>query len=126
GAQPPRATGEARGAAPAGRYLPGRVRGQEGPAARSAVEHSPATEPRRAPMANPVVHFEILGRDAAKTQQYYRDLFGWEINADNPMQYGVIAPGEGGIGGGVGASPMGQPIVTVYVQAADPQAALDR
>ena len=77
-------------------------------------------------MANPVVHFEIMGRDAAKTQQYYRDLFGWEINADNPMQYGVIAPGDGGIGGGVGATPMGQPIVTVYVQAPDPQAALDK
>ena len=77
-------------------------------------------------MANPVVHFEIMGRDAAKTQQYYRELFGWEINADNPMQYGVIAPGDGGIGGGIGSTPMGQPIVTVYVQVADPQAALDR
>ncbi len=77
-------------------------------------------------MVNPVVHFEILGPDAAKTQAYYRDLFGWTINSDNPMQYGLVEAGGGGIGGGVGATQDGSRMVTVYVQVDDPQAALDR
>lgn len=77
-------------------------------------------------MANPVVHFEILGSDAAKTQAFYRDLFGWTINADNPMEYGIVEGGDGGIGGGVGATQDGSHLVTVYVQVQDLQAALDR
>ena len=77
-------------------------------------------------MPNPVVHFEILGSDPAKTQAFYRELFGWTINADNPMQYGIVEGGDGGIGGGVGATQDGSKLVTVYVQVQDLQAALDR
>jgi predicted enzyme related to lactoylglutathione lyase len=77
-------------------------------------------------MANPVVHFEIMGTDAAKLQSFYSGLFDWEIDAYNPMNYGVVKAGEGGIGGGVGSTPMGNKIVTVYVQVPDPQAALDK
>lgn len=77
-------------------------------------------------MPNPVVHFEILGPDAVKTQAFYRDLFGWTINADNPMQYGLVEAGDGGIGGGVGATQDGSRLVTVYVQVDDIQAALDK
>lgn len=53
-------------------------------------------------MPNPVVHFEIFGKDAARTQQFYRDLFGWTVNADNPMNYALVEAEERGIGGGVG------------------------
>ena len=77
-------------------------------------------------MGQPVVHFEIMGTDAAKLQDYYRQLFDWEIDANNPMNYGVVKAEQGGIGGGVGATPTGQNMVTVYVQVPDPQAALDR
>ena len=77
-------------------------------------------------MVNPVVHFEILGPDAARTQAFYRDLFGWTINANNPMQYGLVEASDGGIGGGVGATQDGSHLVTVYVQVDDIQAALDR
>src|SRR5438309_2974502 len=50
---------------------------------------------------DPVTWFEIAGSDAAKTQDFYFKLFDWEINADNPMQYGET-PGIGnGIGGGI-------------------------
>src|ERR1700742_3132929 len=31
------------------------------------------------PGANPVVHFEIGCRDRAKTEQYFRSLFGWKV-----------------------------------------------
>ena len=41
-------------------------------------------------MGAPVVHFEIYGKDASKLQSFYADLFGWEIHADNPMNYGIV------------------------------------
>jgi uncharacterized protein len=77
-------------------------------------------------MARPVVHFEIMGPKDAGLQGFYTDLFEWEINADNPMGYGLVNAAEGGIGGGVGSAPMGQTYVTVYVSVPDPQVALDR
>jgi predicted enzyme related to lactoylglutathione lyase len=84
-------------------------------------------------MGQPVVHFEIIGQDARKLQQYYSELFGWEINAENPMQYGIVSR-EGnvnsdgaGIGGGVGVGPEGYPgHVTFYVGVPDVEAALAR
>ena len=31
-------------------------------------------------MGQAVVHFEVIGKDAAKLQSYYSELFGWEID----------------------------------------------
>ena len=66
-------------------------------------------------MGQPVVHFEIVGKDGAKLHDYYSQLFGWEINADNPMGYGLVAR-EGnvnadgiGIGGGIAEGPRATP-----------------
>jgi uncharacterized protein len=82
-------------------------------------------------MGQPVVHFEIVGKDADKLQSYYSDLFGWEFDADNPMRYGVVQR-EGntnadgvGIGGGVGPGLEGYDgHVTFYVEVPDVEAAL--
>jgi predicted enzyme related to lactoylglutathione lyase len=82
-------------------------------------------------MGQPVVHFEVVGKDGKKLQSYYADLFGWEINADNPMNYGMVAR-EGnvntdgaGIGGGIGPGPEGYGgHVTFYVEVPDVEAAL--
>jgi uncharacterized protein len=82
-------------------------------------------------MGQPVVHFEIVGTDADKLQGYYSDLFGWEFDSNNPMNYGVV-PREGntnadgvGIGGGVGPGPEGYAgHVTFYVEVPDVEAAL--
>ena len=41
-------------------------------------------------MPNPVVHFEVQSADAAKAQKFYGDLFGWHIDASNPMNYGMV------------------------------------
>ena len=41
-------------------------------------------------MGQPVVHFEVIGKDGPALQSYYSELFGWEINADNPMNYGIV------------------------------------
>jgi uncharacterized protein len=82
-------------------------------------------------MGQPVVHFEIIGKDGAKLQRYYADLFGWEIDANNPMGYGVVQregnvnPDGAGIGGGVGAGPQGyEGHVTFYVEVPDVEEAL--
>jgi predicted enzyme related to lactoylglutathione lyase len=71
---------------------------------------------------NPVVHFEIVGKDGGKLQQFYRDAFNWAINTDNPMQYGIVQNDGAGIGGGVTGGE--QPEVTFYIEVADLAAAL--
>ena len=54
-------------------------------------------------MGNPVIHFEIAGPDGPALQQFYRDLFGWDIQVQGPEMgnYGVVMWTEGGIGGGI-------------------------
>ena len=75
-------------------------------------------------MADRVMHFEVHGRDGKRSQEFYASLFGWKVDANNPMNYGLVSaePG-GGIGGGIAQSPMA-PRVTVYVAVADLAAAL--
>jgi predicted enzyme related to lactoylglutathione lyase len=75
-------------------------------------------------MANQVSWFEVTGKDGAKLQQFYGGLFGWKIDAGNPMNYGIVDSGEGGIGGGIGASQNGSKQVTFYVSVDDLEAYL--
>jgi uncharacterized protein len=82
-------------------------------------------------MGQPVVHFEIIGKDGAKLQSYYSDLFGWEFNTDNPMSYGVVprdgnvAENGAGIGGGVATGPEGyEGHVMFYIAVPDVEAGL--
>jgi predicted enzyme related to lactoylglutathione lyase len=82
-------------------------------------------------MGQAVVHFEVIGKDADKLRSYYSELFGWEIDASNPMNYGIVqrdgntnADGVG-IGGGIGKGPDGYDgHVTFYVEVPDVEAAL--
>ena len=77
-------------------------------------------------MAQPVVHFEIGCRDAARTQKFYSKLFDWKIQQRGPV--GMISTGgEGGINGHVTA--LGRELhsyVTIYVQVDDLQSYLDK
>ena len=82
-------------------------------------------------MGRAVVHFEIAARDAAKARQFYHQMFDWEIDADNPFDYGLIdrdtvTNTHGvGIGGGIGGVPEGYDThVTFYVEVPDVEAAL--
>ncbi len=78
-------------------------------------------------MANPVIHFEVLGKDGAKLQSFYGDLFQWKIDASNPMNYGIVDSQGAGIGGGIGTNDQdGTPGVTFYIEVADLQASLDK
>jgi uncharacterized protein len=82
-------------------------------------------------MGQPVVHFEILGKDGDALKSYYSQLFGWEIDSNNPMNYGIVSR-EGntnadgaGIGGGIMGAPEGyEGHVTVYVEMPDVEEAL--
>jgi hypothetical protein len=85
-------------------------------------------------MGQPVVHFEVLGQDGDRLKAYYADLFGWEYQEMEGMNYGVV-PRDGntnaegaGIGGGIGGL-QGDPRgdvghVTFYVEVPDIEAAL--
>ncbi len=75
-------------------------------------------------MANPVVHFEIAAKDGKALQEFYTQAFGWSVDADNPMQYGMVAAEGEGIGGGIGQEDPG--LVTIYVQVDDPAAHLQK
>ena len=77
-------------------------------------------------MANPVAWFEIAGPDAATLQTFYRQVFDWQIDADNDMNYGMGAASEGGIAGGVAPSPDGSAHATFYVTVDDVQGTLDK
>ena len=78
-------------------------------------------------MPNPVVHFEVTGKDAKALASYYGSLFGWEIDANNPMNYGVVHTNAGaGIDGGIGQGEANDSLVTFYVAVDDPQKYLDR
>jgi uncharacterized protein len=78
-------------------------------------------------MGNPIVHFEIIGKDAARVKAFYSELFGWKIGDLMPDMgnYGLIDAESSGIPGGVGQSDDGAPRVTVYAEATDIQATLD-
>lgn len=84
-------------------------------------------------MSGPVVHFEIPADDLERAQSFYRDAFGWEINAVPGMEYALVTttpsgdtgPTEpGAINGGMLArqEPVTAPVVTLAV--ADVDAAL--
>jgi predicted enzyme related to lactoylglutathione lyase len=77
-------------------------------------------------MPNPVVHFEIVGKDQQLLEGFYKDVFGWKIT---PMMEGyslvdtMSKPGSG-IEGGIGAGEESHRHLTFYVSVADINAAL--
>jgi predicted enzyme related to lactoylglutathione lyase len=74
-------------------------------------------------MGSPVVHFEVYGRNAKALQGFYSEAFGWEIHADNPMNYGLVHTNADskGIDGGVAE---GDPRVNFMVEVPDLEASI--
>ena len=81
-------------------------------------------------MAAPANYFEIIGKDAAKLQDFYRRLFDWEISPNAEMGgYGFVrdSSGEGSMGAVGPTLVPGEPTgVRIYCQVEDPQAILDK
>jgi len=75
-------------------------------------------------MGNPVMHFEIIGKDAPALRTFYSETFGWEIAPpipESPTDYSLVKTNnEHGIAGGIGQCPEGQAgHVTFYVAVDD-------
>jgi uncharacterized protein len=68
----------------------------------------------------PVDWFEVLGADAARTQRFYTELFGWKLNDSGFPAYGLVDTDAGGRGiqGGLGAGGDHR-WATVYASVAD-------
>ncbi|HMW60015.1 MAG TPA: VOC family protein [Leptospiraceae bacterium] len=78
-------------------------------------------------MGKPVVHFEIASANSTEAQTFYSKLFGWEINANNPMKYGIVKTAKGvGINGGLFQADAGKEAVVVYVAVEDTDAYLKK
>lgn len=89
-------------------------------------------------MAEPVIHFEIIGTEPEKLREYYGELFGWEFGVGNPSsekvsergRYGFVdgaTTGDdttAGINGGIGGGRRHRPRVLFYVAVPDVEAAL--
>jgi predicted enzyme related to lactoylglutathione lyase len=72
----------------------------------------------------PVDWFEILGADAARSQRFYTEIFGWRASATG--DYAMMSTGsETGIQGGIGPAELGT-WATVYASVADVEAVLAR
>lgn len=87
-------------------------------------------------MGQPVVHFEIVGRDPAKLRSYFGELFGWEFQIGDAAGEAVSEPGNYGfvdgsttgneINGGVGGGEGYERRVLFYVGVAKVEAALEK
>jgi predicted enzyme related to lactoylglutathione lyase len=87
-------------------------------------------------MGQPVIHFEIVGRDPQRLRSYYGELFGWEFDTSGPVadavseagNYGFVdgntTPDGIGIPGGVGGGKDYDGHVIFYVGVPDVEAAL--
>ncbi|MCP2032228.1 putative enzyme related to lactoylglutathione lyase [Okibacterium sp. HSC-33S16] len=86
-------------------------------------------------MANPVVHFEIIGRNPAELRRFYKALFGWDADTDSAVapqisdtgDYGFISPPVNGhpVAGGIGGGAAFQPRALFYVGVDDVEDALE-
>jgi uncharacterized protein len=89
-------------------------------AAKRAAPKAAAAEVYTGPpkLAGPsVVHWEVQARDPSAQIRFFGELFGWNVDANNPQNYGMVGPaGPGSIGGGIGATTDDAPRATFYVQ----------
>ncbi|HEY1338947.1 MAG TPA: VOC family protein [Bryobacteraceae bacterium] len=79
-------------------------------------------------MPHPVTQFQILSKTPDAAARFYSDLFGWTINADNPLGYRQIDTGSAeGIHGGIWpAPPQAADFVQLFVEVDDVAAAVSK
>jgi uncharacterized protein len=89
-------------------------------------------------MAQPVVHFEVIGKDPERLRKYFGELFGWEFDTPSPVAREVSEPGNygfldlvaaedgTGIRGGVGGGHDYTSHAVFYVSVPNVEAALQR
>jgi len=69
-------------------------------------------------MGDPVMQFQMLSKNPEDTGRFYSELFGWTIDANNPMGYRRIDTGSAeGIQGGIWPAPPQAPnFVQLFVK----------
>jgi hypothetical protein len=89
-------------------------------------------------MAQPVVHFEVVGKHPARLREYFSQLFGWNFSVPSPVAEEVSAPDDygfldliatddgTGIRGGVGGGSRYESHALFYVGVPDVGIALQR
>ena len=79
-------------------------------------------------MGQPIVHFEVIGKDANRARKFYAEMFGWKIGDVMPEMgnYAMVDGETSRVGGGLGEAPDGSTRVTIYVEVPDLQASLDQ
>ena len=77
-------------------------------------------------MGAQVVHVEVTGKDGAKLQEFFKNVFDWSLDTNNPGGYGMYRQGDGLTGGIGGAQDGGPGGVTFYVHVDDAAATLAR
>jgi predicted enzyme related to lactoylglutathione lyase len=97
-----------------------------------------AKDAKAHPTGQPIVHFEIIGKDPEKLRTYYSKLFGWEFDTNAPVAEAISQSGNygfvnrnttsdgtgipGGVGGGLGYDSH----VIFYVGVPEVEAALQK
>jgi predicted enzyme related to lactoylglutathione lyase len=97
-----------------------------------------AQDAKTHPTGQPIVHFEIIGKDPEKLRSYYKELFGWEFDTDAPVAQAVSETGNygfiernttsdgTGIPGGIGGGLDYDSHVIFYVGVPEVEAALQK
>jgi predicted enzyme related to lactoylglutathione lyase len=79
--------------------------------------------------ANPVLSFEVMGRDARALREFYTELFGWTMKEAAAFGYWLVETGGDGVLGGIGPAKAagqngGSGFATFKVEVEDPKAVL--
>ena len=79
-------------------------------------------------MGNAVMQFQMISKAPDETARFYSALFGWKVDADNPMGYRRIKTGStAGIQGGIWPAPPQAPnFVQLFMLVDDVSAAVAR
>jgi len=72
-------------------------------------------------MGSPVIHWQMLSNKPEELAAFYSRLFGWKVDANNPLGYRAIDTGsKSGIGGGIWPAPPQAPTFTqIFMQVTD-------
>jgi hypothetical protein len=79
-------------------------------------------------MSNPVARWQIITKDPERHSAFYRDVFDWQISADNALNYREATSGrDDGPDGGFWPAPSDGPCsVQLYIEVEDVDAAVAR
>jgi predicted enzyme related to lactoylglutathione lyase len=83
--------------------------------AKKSAARKAAARPNAPNAPNAMVHWEIQSQMPERLHDFYAEAFGWKIDANNPMKYGMVSSkGKDGILGGIGGSEHPGSRVLVY------------